>query len=743
MKTKIFLLTLALGVSTSVLTAQDLNTIPDEQRPLPREGGMGDQTRGNGLGKSTPLTTAQQAQVKTILSKYDPNKLKADQAKAIHEAFRQAGIHGGPAENEVVKAAGFDPEKLRDLDPPPGQAPGDGQRPPRPAQNEAMNDNSRPEPRGGGQESQYTISQAISDRAQLSTIAFSGLAFLTGDFGSATFMPPGKVCDFFGFQYMRDIDAAGKGHNPMFLTRIASDVLSILNDQQCQMFADLAAEQAPQFEQFALKRMVLIDAFQREKDGKIPSGSSGLNRDAVVRYVGDFYTFDAELSYRRAEVFGKVIASLTPEQKAAFTKMKFGDFNTWPDLDERDALQRPNPTTSRFFTVAYMTYASEFFSWYAGSVEADTYFCPERHGTYFGSFYMKDMPAMNKRNYDISTSVTGDSGESFINLLTPNQRANITAIPEQQSKSLAEAVKVREAMSVELRKFLSGSKVDKAKLLALGHRYGELDGEMSWMYATAFAKVGRTLTAEQRSACVKLRNLDGYQSAPAYLYSNPLQTLPTLPSSDFLFAAPVPSTNAPQAKAVAPAATENVFTLRSPAFADGGRLPVEYTGDGASATTPLEWNSPPNGTKAFAVIMHHIDPQGKTKWYWTLYNIPAEVRSLPANVQGIGTLGNNSINGHVGYAPPHSKGPGDKTYILTLYALSSPLEMAVPATEVTCDVLLAAMKDKILANSELKVIYARQGLAASGDSTNQDPHFFADPVISPSLQMPTIITGTP
>ena len=25
-------------------------------------------------------------------------------------------------------------------------------------------------------------------------------------------------------------------------------------------------------------------------------------------------------------------------------------------------------------------------SWYAGSVTADVYFCPERQGTYFGSF---------------------------------------------------------------------------------------------------------------------------------------------------------------------------------------------------------------------------------------------------------------------------------------------------------------------------------------------------------------------
>ena len=37
----------------------------------------------------------------------------------------------------------------------------------------------------------YSIDQAISDRAQLHTIAFDGLAFLTGDFCSDTFLPPG------------------------------------------------------------------------------------------------------------------------------------------------------------------------------------------------------------------------------------------------------------------------------------------------------------------------------------------------------------------------------------------------------------------------------------------------------------------------------------------------------------------------------------------------------------------------
>jgi phosphatidylethanolamine-binding protein (PEBP) family uncharacterized protein/Spy/CpxP family protein refolding chaperone len=711
MKAKVIILTLALGVSTCLLRAQDGNPPRGEQRPPPREGGV--ERDGNRPENSGTLTDAQKEQVKAILSKYDANTLTADQAKAIHEAFRQAGLRGGPVMADTIKSAGFDPDKLRDLAPPPGREGGRDRRLQRSADHRDQGDGAPAERLGDGQQGRYTITQAISDRAQLSTIAFSGLAFLTGDFGAATFMPPGKVCDYFGFQYMRDIDAAGKGHNPMFLTRVASDVLHILNDKQRQLFADLAAGQAPQFEQLALKRMPLIEAFQREKDASIPTGSTGLNCEAVTRYVGDFYVFDAELSYRRAQVFGQVLASLSAEQKAAFAKMKFGDFNTWPDLDERDALKCPNPGTSRFFPVAYMTYASEFFSWYAGSEEADTYFCPERHGTYFGSFYMKDMPAMGKRNYDISTSVTGDSGEEFLNLLTAEQRGNITSITDRQRKLLAEAVEVRQAVSVELRKILSGGQAEKAKVLALGRRYGELDGEMSWIYATAFAKVGRTLTAEQRAACSKLRNLEGCRSAPAYLYSNPLEKAPAIPSSDFLFSSPARSAATPASASAVPPGSGAAFSLRSPAFTNGGRLPAEYTGDGASSTPPLEWTSSPTGTKAYAVIMHHIDPEGKTKWYWTLYNIPADVRSLPANVQGVGSLGNNSVDGRIGYAPPHSKGPGDKTYVLTLYALSAPLIPGVAPTEVTRDVLLAAMKDRVLARSELQVVYARGEAAAA------------------------------
>jgi len=328
---------------------------------------------------------------------------------------------------------------------------------------------------------------------------------------------------------MRDIDAAGKGHNPMFLDRVAGNVMYILNDEQKQVFLDLGGEQAPQLEALARMRLPLIKAFHLERDGQIPAGSSGLNKDAVIKHVGDIFAFDAELSLRRAEAMARVATSLTARQKAYLGRMKFGDFNTWPARDERDELRRRGRGRSKLFNVAYMTYASEFFSWTAGSVKADTYFCPERHGTYFGGFYMKGMPAMGRRDYDISTSVTGDSGKAFLDdVLTRNQRRHIDAIPDLQRKALAGTVTVRRALSRELRKLLKGQAPEEEKVIELGRRYGELDGEMSWLYATAFARVNRTLTARQRAGLVRLRNLKGYESAPYYIYSSGRYTQPDL-----------------------------------------------------------------------------------------------------------------------------------------------------------------------------------------------------------------------
>jgi phosphatidylethanolamine-binding protein (PEBP) family uncharacterized protein/Spy/CpxP family protein refolding chaperone len=713
MKTKVIILALAIAAVAGPLTAQDAPP-RNGQRPPLREGSG--ERRGDRAEDSESLTEAQKAQVKDILSKFDANALTAETARGIHEAFRQAGLRGGPAMADTLKAAGFDPDKLRDLAPPPGQAGGRDRRPSQRDGNRGQDERGRQEPRGrqlGGQGG-YSIEQAISDRAQLNTIAFDGLAFLTGDFGCNTFLPPGKVADFCGFQYMRDVDQNELGHNTSFVPRAANNVLHILTDPQKAQLVALAKEQEQMLTDFAHKRFPLIQAFCRQLEGKIPAGSTGLDREAVMKYTASIFEIDGLLSYRRAEVLGGIIRSLTAEQKAYLAKMVFNNSATWPELHD----QIDKRSLSHTAHVAVMTYASEMFSWYAGNVEADVYFCPERHATYFGSFYMKDIPAMGNANYSISTSLTGDSGEAFLATLTEAQRRLVTSLVDQQRADLEEIVKTRRAIATELRRFMKEASVDNDKVMVLSKRYGELDGEVSYFYATAFAQVAKTLTAEQKATLLRLRNLDAkFTCKGAYLYSRAIP-IPEVPNTDFLFAVTGAAKPASATGATASSTSKSGLVLRSPAVTDGGQLPMEFTGDGASATLPLEWSGTPEGTKSYAVIMHHIDPDGKAKWYWVLYDIPASARSLPKNVKDVGTLGNNSVNGRTAYAPPHSKGPGAKTYIYTLYALSAPVKLNVPPAQVSREVLLTAMKDSILETTELKVVYARSELGTVPSASN-------------------------
>ena len=391
-----------------------------------------------------------------------------------------------------------------------------------------------PEPRpprhGNGGHGNYTIAQATSNRAQLNTIAFDGLAFLTGGFNCDTFLPPGKMSDFFGFQNMRDVDGAAMGHNTDFLTRIANNVLSILNDEQKAQLVELGKAQAPQIQNLALKRLPLIQAFCRNLAGVFPAGSQGLNRDAVMKYTAGIFELSGELAYQRAEVYGKIVSSLTVAQKAEFAKLKFGDSRTWPDVLE--AFDKR--TVSHPVHVAMMTYASEFFSWYAGSVESDTYFCPEGHGTYFGSFYMKDAPAVHQKNYSISTALTGDSGEAFLAALDTTQRGQITSLVDLQRQDLQDIVAARRTVATELRQFMSGGSASKEKVLKLCRHYGELDGELSYHYATHFAEVNKTLTAEQCATLKKLRGIEGFSAKSPFVYADPISS-PIIPNTDFLF----------------------------------------------------------------------------------------------------------------------------------------------------------------------------------------------------------------
>lgn len=377
----------------------------------------------------------------------------------------------------------------------------------------------------------YNLAQAMSDNGQLMTIAFSGLAFITGNEGGDTFFPPGKVADFFGFQYMRDIDVAGYGHNTQFLTRAACNVLKILNSTQKAKLVALAKDQAPIYVKYAYNRFPLMNAFRRNLNtATIPAGAAALSRERVTGYSASLYKLDADLSYNRAVMMGEIVQSLTSDQKSYLGNMVFNNFNTWPDVPE-DTVLKKSMTNNEF--VAVMTYASEFFSWYKGGLNADIYFCPERHGTYFGGFFLKDYPAMNNPNYFIPLNLTAESGQAFLNVLDPAQKALISSIIPEQKALLNEIALIRDTICRELRKAMNGQTIDKVKIYSLIGRYGEMDGSMSALYALRFGEVNKTLTPAQMAQLVTIRNLN-VVPAGAYRFASPV-VFPVVPNTDYLF----------------------------------------------------------------------------------------------------------------------------------------------------------------------------------------------------------------
>jgi hypothetical protein len=413
--------------------------------------------------------------------------------------------------------------------------------------------------------SAFTMTQTLSDEAQRTTLAFAGLAIMTGSLEAQSFFPPGKVADYTGFQYLRDNDPDNMGHNTSFLTRVANNVIHVLDDSQFAQLKALATAQIEQINLYGYKRFPLMKAFRRLLDGDIPVGSAGLNVNAVKRASRELYLIDGQISFDRALLYAKLIESMSAAQTAYLDAMKGKGWQSWPDITD-DQIRSRMQGLPQGTSVAVMTYASDLYSWYAGSLDADVYFCPERHGTYFGSFYIKDAPAVGHAGYSIDEQLTATAGaalsDSSKGYVTEDQAALMSSLVATQRRNLyaapaASILKARTDIAVLLRSLLvAGTDTDvvKARVLELSALYGELDGENNHAYATVFTQIYRSLTPTQKTRLAALRKaimsgvyadgtpFDYSVSATPFLYSAAITDIsilaPYVADTDDLFFEP-------------------------------------------------------------------------------------------------------------------------------------------------------------------------------------------------------------
>lgn len=431
--------------------------------------------------------------------------------------------------------------------------------------------------------------QTISDGAQRTTLAFSAFAMMNGNLNTQSFFPPGKVADYTGFQYLRDNDLSGMGHNTSFLTRIAENVIYILSDEQFRQLTVLAMGQQADVSTYGYGRFRLMKAFRLLLDNQLPSGATGLSLEAVKNVSRDLYLIDGQISYDRAVLYASVLKGMTPTQIAYLDDMKGKGWSDWPDTSIDGSaikleIQRKMGTLLREFggdAVAVMTYAGDLFSWYTGSVEADVYFCPERQGTYYGGFYMKDAPAIGHEGYAISTSLTADAGQWLSNsdygYVTAAQAAKMSGLVDTQRNNLyagtTSIVSVRLQIATLLRRLLTTSDpIEMASIesqvLTLSGVYGDLDGENNYNYATVFAEVYQSLTQTQKDS-LKAQ----YASIMQGEYLDPDTGQPTGVTFDFsdisktslyLYSAPIQTTDMQFINNTGDAAIYPLFGLPAP-----------------------------------------------------------------------------------------------------------------------------------------------------------------------------------
>jgi len=134
---------------------------------------------------------------------------------------------------------------------------------------------------------------------------------------------------------------------------------------------------------------------------------------------------------------------------------------------------------------------------------------------------------------------------------------------------------------------------------------------------------------------------------------------------------------------------------------------------GGNSSPQLSWSGAPNGTEAFALLVHDPDaPTGSGWWHWQVVNIPKNVNSLSAGAGnptsksaplGVINIKNDyGVEGFGGACPP--KGHGMHRYRFTLHALSKKLELPDDASGALTGYMVNAHS---LESSTIEALYKR------------------------------------
>jgi hypothetical protein len=151
------------------------------------------------------------------------------------------------------------------------------------------------------------------------------------------------------------------------------------------------------------------------------------------------------------------------------------------------------------------------------------------------------------------------------------------------------------------------------------------------------------------------------------------------------------------------------FSLKSPAFANGGEIPKRYTCDGADLSPALAWDEVPTAALSLALIADDPDAPMGTWTHWIVWNIPVMATALPEGTPKTELIDNGARQGkndfkRLGYGGPCPPPGKPHRYFFKLYALDAMLDVKAGTGRSELEL---AMKRHILSQTEWMGTYKR------------------------------------
>jgi Raf kinase inhibitor-like YbhB/YbcL family protein len=236
------------------------------------------------------------------------------------------------------------------------------------------------------------------------------------------------------------------------------------------------------------------------------------------------------------------------------------------------------------------------------------------------------------------------------------------------------------------------------------------DGEHGRPCGNAVAKDGSLLFTDDRNGVIYRVSYTGTPNG---------QGPSTIPP-DAMLAQAARGDGVPLAIARPETAATGTLMVSSPAFPEGGPIPVIYSEYEQGVSFPVAWSAGPAGTMSYLLIMEDPDAmKPKPFVHWVAWNIPADVMSLreglqeqdllkdpPGLRQGVTSRGNI---GYFGPRPPAGDPP--HVYHVQVFALDQLLDM--PLSGADRDMVLMAANGHVLARGELTGTFARPATQVS------------------------------